>query len=261
MLDVTTARGRMRALVLLAAMACGQGGCAAMTATFELSGTHWSDGGSWSEVKPLNPTAPPVGSVLFEPALPKLTCYRTPEARITSFSARYTTIYKILAGFMFISEGAISTAIFTSDNAGTGGHIAAGVVAADALATLALMIFTHTKIEKRDAPPPQYTVVAVCPPDTGVQIGDRFLAVDEHGSFRDAAAEASDALVADAPRSLRVAGRTVPVPLTESERAAKSPVLVVLERPSFVVPWPVETAPPPAPGTVATQAAPGQVTP
>lgn len=260
MLDVTTARARMRALALVAATAYAHAGCAAMTATFELTNTHWSDGGSWSEVKAINPDAPPVGSVLFEPSLPKLTCYRTPEARITSFSARYTAMYKILAGFMLVSEGAFTALLLGSDNAPTGARVAGVVIGVDALATLGLMIFTRTKIERREAPPPQYTVVATCPPDAGIQIGDRFLAVDEHGSFRDA--DASDALVADAPRQLRVAGRTVPVPLTESERAARSPVLVVLERPSFVVPWPVETAPPPPPGAVATQGLPAtQVTP
>ncbi len=259
MFDVPSTKARMRAIALVAATAYASAGCAAMTETFELSGTHWSDGGSWSEVEAIHPEAPPVGSVLFEPALPKLTCYRTPEARITRFSARYTTIYKILAGFMVVSEGAFTALLLASDKAPTGARVAGVVVGVDALATLGLMIFTRTKIERREAPPPQYTVVAVCPPDTGVQIGDRFLGIDEHGSFRDA--DASDALVADASRQLRVAGRTVPVPLSESERAARSAVLVVLERPSYVVPWPVETAPPPPPDAVATQATTGQVMP
>lgn len=260
MFDLTTAKARVLALALMAAVASAQAGCAAMTATFELTGTQWSDGGSWSEVKAISPEGAPVGAVLVEPGIPKLTCYRTPNAKITSFSARYTVMYKILAGFMLVSEGAFTALLLGSKDAPTGARVAGVVIGVDALATLGLMIFTRTKIESREAPPPQYTVVATCPPDAGIQIGDRFLAVDEHGSFRDA--DASDALVADAPRQLRVAGRTVPVPLTESERAGRSPVLVVLERPSFVVPWPVEIAPPPPPGaagtttTVATQVAP-----
>jgi hypothetical protein len=231
-----------RAAALLIAAGFAHAGCATLTGTFELAGMHWSDGGSWKEVHPIHPERAVVGAVLVAPQGPHLTCYRTTEAEIVGFSARYSTMFKVLAGFMFVSEGAISGLLFSSGQ--TGGYVAGGIVGADALATLGLILFTHQKIDRTEAPPPQYTVVMSCPPNTGVLIGDRFAPVDETGAFSgDDAATIGDGLVADGPRYLRVAGRTVALPLTDTERAAKSPVLVVLERPSFVVPWPVETLP------------------
>ena len=86
--DLTRRRTATRACALVVAAALAQG-CATLTGTFELAGMHWSDGGSWKEVHPIHPERAVVGAVLVAPQGPHLTCYRTTEAQIVGFSARY----------------------------------------------------------------------------------------------------------------------------------------------------------------------------
>lgn len=220
------------------ALAVVGAGCGTMTAAFELGGVRWSES-SWTERTPLHIDEAPVTTVIVATAAPRLECLRPTEARYVTFTSRYGTVWKILAGFMVVAEGITAGALLANAD-DTGARVAGGAVALDAAATLTLMIVMRERVESHELPADLHDRGEV--PAGHGRRGGRQMAAGRRG--RAVRRSRREAAAAGAALTLRVGDREAPLPLRPEVRAGGPEVLLFLERPSFLLTPPL--APPEA---------------